>query len=37
MLGSWVLLLVPLAILVAMTWLGVKVFDRMAPLAAEEL
>jgi ABC-2 type transport system permease protein len=36
-LGSPALLLVPLAILVAVTWLGVRVFDRMAPLAAEEL
>jgi len=36
-LGSPLLLLVPFAILVAMIWLGVKVFDRMAPLAAEEL
>jgi ABC-2 type transport system permease protein len=36
-LGSTALMLVPLAILVAVTWLGVRVFDRMAPLAAEEL
>jgi ABC-2 type transport system permease protein len=36
-LQSDLLLLVPLAILVGVTWLGAKVFDRMAPLAAEEL
>jgi len=36
-LGSPTLLLAPLAVLVAVTWLGLKVFDRMAPLAAEEL
>ncbi len=36
-LDSTALLVVPLAILVGVTWLGVKVFDRMAPLAAEEL
>ncbi|MDQ3723765.1 MAG: ABC transporter permease [Actinomycetota bacterium] len=36
-LGSPVLLLVPLTILVLVAWLGVRVFDRMAPLAAEEL
>ena len=36
-LGSSVLMLVPLAILVGVTWLGVRVFDRMAPRAAEEL
>jgi ABC-2 type transport system permease protein len=36
-LGSPALILVPLAILVAVTWLGVRVFDRMAPHAAEEL
>jgi len=36
-LGSPVLVLVPLAILVAVTWLGLYVFDRMAPHAAEEL
>jgi ABC-2 type transport system permease protein len=36
-LGSRTLVLVPLAILVAVTWLGVRVFDRMAPRAAEEL
>ena len=36
-LGSTVLVAVPLAILVALTWLGLRVFDRMAPLAAEEL
>ena len=35
--GSGALILVPLAILVAVTWLGVRVFDRMAPVAAEEL
>ncbi len=36
-LGSDALLLVPLGILVGVTWLGVKVFERLAPLAAEEL
>ena len=36
-LGSGALVLVPLALLVAVTWLGVFVFDRMAPRAAEEL
>jgi ABC-2 type transport system permease protein len=36
-LGSDVLLLVPLAIFVAATWLGLAVFMRLAPLAAEEL
>ena len=36
-LGSSALMLVPLAILVGVTWLGVRVFDRMAPRAAEEL
>lgn len=36
-LGSTALVAVPLAILVAMTWLGFGVFDRMAPRAAEEL
>jgi ABC-2 type transport system permease protein len=36
-LGSTALVAVPLAILVAVTWLGVVVFDRMAPRAAEEL
>jgi ABC-2 type transport system permease protein len=36
-LGSPALMLVPLAILVAVTWLGLRVFDRMAPRAAEEL
>jgi ABC-2 type transport system permease protein len=36
-LGSPVLVLVPLAILAGVTWLGVRVFDRMAPWAAEEL
>jgi ABC-2 type transport system permease protein len=36
-LGSPALVLVPLAILVGATWLGVRVFDRMAPRAAEEL
>jgi ABC-2 type transport system permease protein len=35
--GSDALALIPLAILVAVTWLGVVVFDRMAPRAAEEL
>jgi ABC-2 type transport system permease protein len=35
--GSDVLVLVPLAILAAVTWLGLVVFDRMAPRAAEEL
>ena len=35
--GSPALVLVPLALLVAVTWLGVHVFDRMAPRAAEEL
>jgi len=36
-LGSGALVLVPLGILVAVTWLGLRVFDRMAPRAAEEL
>lgn len=36
-LGSSALMLVPLAILVGLTWLGARVFDRMAPRAAEEL
>jgi ABC-2 type transport system permease protein len=36
-LGSPALLLLPLAILVGVTWLGVRVFVRMAPFAAEEL
>ena len=36
-LGSGALVVVPLAILVGVTWLGVRVFDRMAPRAAEEL
>ena len=36
-LGSSALMLVPLAILIALTWLGARVFDRMAPRAAEEL
>jgi ABC-2 type transport system permease protein len=36
-LGSDALLLVPLAILAGLTWLGVSVFIRLAPLAAEEL
>jgi len=36
-LGSPALMLVPLAILAGVTWLGVRVFDRMAPRAAEEL
>src|SRR3954453_6503417 len=35
--GSGALVLVPLAILVAVTLLGLYVFDRMAPHAAEEL
>ncbi len=35
--GSDALIAVPLAIIVAATWLGVVVFDRMAPRAAEEL
>ena len=35
--GSGALVLVPLAILAAVTWLGFRVFDRMAPHAAEEL
>ncbi|HTN26008.1 MAG TPA: ABC transporter permease [Solirubrobacteraceae bacterium] len=35
--GSDALVLIPLAILAAVTWLGVVVFDRMAPRAAEEL
>lgn len=36
-LGSTALVAVPLALLVAITWLGLHVFDRRAPLAAEEL
>ncbi|MBW3609588.1 MAG: ABC transporter permease, partial [Actinobacteria bacterium] len=36
-LGSTALLAVPLALLVLIIWLGFRVFDRMAPLAAEEL
>ena len=36
-LDSDALLLVPLSILVGLTWLGVRVFERLAPLAAEEL
>ena len=36
-LGSSALLAVPLAILISVTWLGLRVFDRLAPLAAEEL
>ncbi len=36
-LGSSALLAVPLAILIGVTWLGLRVFDRLAPLAAEEL
>ena len=36
-LESTALLAVPLALLVLITWLGLRVFDRMAPLAAEEL
>ncbi len=35
--GSNALVLIPLAILAAGTWLGVVVFDRLAPRAAEEL
>jgi ABC-2 type transport system permease protein len=35
--GSDALVLIPLALLVAITWLGVVVFDRLAPRAAEEL
>lgn len=35
--GPDILIAVPLAIAVAVTWLGVVVFDRMAPRAAEEL
>lgn len=36
-LGSTWLMLVPLAILVFLTWLGVRVFGALAPRAAEEL
>ncbi len=36
-LGSTTLIAVPLVILVGVTWLGLRVFDRMAPAAAEEL
>ena len=36
-LGSTALVLVPLALLIGVTWLGLHVFDRMAPRAAEEL
>ncbi|HEX4364699.1 MAG TPA: ABC transporter permease [Solirubrobacteraceae bacterium] len=36
-LGSPAMLAIPLAVLGAITFIGVKVFDRMAPLAAEEL
>jgi hypothetical protein len=36
-LGSTTLIAVPLVILVGATLLGLRVFDRMAPLAAEEL
>ncbi|MFP5361462.1 MAG: ABC transporter permease [Thermoleophilia bacterium] len=36
-LGSSTLILVPLTILVCVTWLGLLVFARMAPRAAEEL
>lgn len=36
-LGSTALVAVPLAILVGTTWLGLHVFARMSPLAAEEL
>lgn len=36
-LGSSALILVPLTILVCVTWLGLLVFARMAPRAAEEL
>jgi len=35
--GSAWLAAVPLALLTTVTWLGFRVFDRMAPLAAEEL
>jgi hypothetical protein len=35
--GSDALVLVPLAILAAVALLGLYVFDRMAPHAAEEL
>ncbi len=36
-LGSTTLIAVPLTLLALVTWLGFRVFDRMAPLAAEEL
>lgn len=36
-LGSDALIAVPVGILIALSWLGVRVFDRMAPRAAEEL
>ena len=36
-LGSPALVAIPLALLAAITWLGLRVFDRRAPLAAEEL
>ena len=36
-LGSTALVAVPIALLVAATWLGFRVFERMAPVAAEEL
>lgn len=36
-LGSTALVAVPLAILIGVTWLGLRVFDRRAPLVAEEL
>ncbi|HWC25674.1 MAG TPA: ABC transporter permease [Solirubrobacteraceae bacterium] len=36
-LGSTALVAIPVALLVAVTWLGLRVFDRMAPRAAEEL
>ncbi|HUR86513.1 MAG TPA: ABC transporter permease [Solirubrobacteraceae bacterium] len=35
--GSDALIAIPLAIIAGVTWLGVVVFDRMAPRAAEEL
>jgi ABC-2 type transport system permease protein len=36
-LGSTALIAVPLVLLVGATWLGFRVFERMAPQAAEEL
>ena len=36
-LGSTALVAIPVTLLVAVTWLGLRVFDRMAPRAAEEL